>query len=124
MKECIEEGCVNEAAKKRARCHGCQNNINRFSLTTPQRDEMLSEQDSKCSICEDEISFTGANKNTNTATVDHCHTEMRVRGILCSNCNTALGKFKDDKEILMRAMAYLDKPLIGKTVNGRRETKE
>jgi hypothetical protein len=39
--------------------------------------------------------------------LDHCHETGEFRGFLCSNCNLGLGKFKDDPEILLNAIAYL-----------------
>jgi hypothetical protein len=39
--------------------------------------------------------------------IDHCHETGAVRGILCSQCNTALGKFQDSPELLARAIHYL-----------------
>jgi len=39
--------------------------------------------------------------------IDHDHSTGRVRGILCFTCNTALGKFHDDEEILESAIRYL-----------------
>jgi hypothetical protein len=39
--------------------------------------------------------------------VDHCHTTKAIRGLLCVNCNTAIGKLNDDPELLRRAIAYL-----------------
>ena len=39
--------------------------------------------------------------------LDHCHETGEFRGFLCNNCNQGLGKFKDDPEILLNAIAYL-----------------
>ncbi|WP_347878324.1 endonuclease VII domain-containing protein [Streptomyces sp. KS 21] len=48
--------------------------------------------------------------------VDHCHETGRVRGVLCFNCNSAIGKLGDDPDILRRAISYLEgnawKPII------------
>ncbi|MFF3290030.1 endonuclease VII domain-containing protein [Streptomyces sp. NPDC003023] len=40
--------------------------------------------------------------------VDHCHRTGRVRGVLCFNCNSAIGKLGDDPDTLRRAIAYLE----------------
>lgn len=40
---------------------------------------------------------------------DHSHETGLFRGILCSNCNTAIGLFKDDIQILRQAIKYLEK---------------
>jgi hypothetical protein len=40
--------------------------------------------------------------------VDHCHKTGRVRGVLCFNCNSAIGKLGDDPDAVRRAAAYLE----------------
>lgn len=40
--------------------------------------------------------------------VDHNHSTGRLRGMLCSECNFGLGKFKDSKELLLKAFKYLE----------------
>lgn len=39
--------------------------------------------------------------------IDHDHATGKVRGLLCTNCNTGIGMLKDDLEVLHRAQVYL-----------------
>ena len=40
--------------------------------------------------------------------VDHCHATGTVRGLLCHNCNRALGLLHDNTEVLLNAIKYLE----------------
>ena len=53
--------------------------------------------------------------------IDHCHSTNGYRGMLCDNCNHGLGKFKDDIDLLQKAMDYLiqfRKTLPGEFIEG------
>lgn len=39
--------------------------------------------------------------------IDHCHTSGKVRGLLCSQCNTILGMAQDNPAVLQGLIAYL-----------------
>ena len=73
-----------------------------IELTVEEYDAMLQEQSLGCAICGAE-----SNKNGSRLCVDHCHTNGHIRGILCHSCNTSLGGFNDDVELLQNAIDYL-----------------
>ena len=84
----------------------------KHGITLEARDEMLKSQNGKCKICSINIKFEDQqdreNKNTSTAAVlDHCHTSLKKRGILCGACNSGLGSFKDNVDSLLSAANYL-----------------
>ena len=39
--------------------------------------------------------------------LDHCHKSGKLRGLLCCTCNSGLGMFKDNPELLDNAIRYL-----------------
>lgn len=41
--------------------------------------------------------------------LDHDHSTGELRGVLCDDCNTGLGKFRDNPVILEEAIKYLEK---------------
>jgi hypothetical protein len=71
----------------------------RYGITQEEFDQLMVEQDGACAIC--------VNPFILAPHVDHCHATGSVRGLLCTNCNTGLGKFRDSVENLQRAIAYL-----------------
>lgn len=74
-----------------------------FGINVDQYDAMLEEQGRGCAICgKTDICNRGL-------AVDHCHTTNSIRGLLCTNCNMALGKFQDNVEYLKNAIEYLER---------------
>ncbi len=43
----------------------------------------------------------------NDVVLDHSHIDGGVRGWICSSCNTSIGKFYDDPNILQRAIDWI-----------------
>lgn len=70
----------------------------RYGITVEQYEAMLRSQRFRCAICQ---------RRDVALVVDHCHKTKRVRGLLCNNCNHAIGKFRDDPEIMRRAIEYV-----------------
>ena len=64
-----------------------------------------SQQEGLCIICGDAPS--GASGSGQRLHVDHNHQTGKIRGLLCSRCNTALGLFREDVSIISEAIAYL-----------------
>ena len=71
-------------------------------FTVEEYDNLLQEQELGCAIC-----GAQSNKNGTRLCLDHCHTTGKIRGLLCHYCNTSLGKFNDDIELLQSAIEYL-----------------
>ena len=78
-----------------------------YGITGEQFNEMLEGQNGVCAICERPETTTRMGK-LRPLCIDHNHKTGKIRGLLCSNCNQALGKFKDNPETLMRAAKYLN----------------
>lgn len=55
-----------------------------------------------CQICGEEA---------NRMVLDHDHKTGIIRGRLCTNCNSGLGHFKDNSDVLRAAINYLKVPL-------------
>lgn len=76
----------------------------RFGITLDQYLEMVEEVNKKCEICGKEHE----EENYKVLVVDHDHDTGNIRGLLCHNCNKALGLLKDNIENLKKAATYLE----------------
>lgn len=74
----------------------------KFGMTLDDYNVMLIEQDYSCLICNIHES-----QLDRKLAVDHCHDTGNIRGLLCNNCNTGLGRFRDDINLLTKAIEYL-----------------
>ena len=65
---------------------------------------LLNAQKGVCAICES----PDPKNRWGKFSIDHCHTTNAIRGLLCLDCNTGLGKFKERISIFMKAISYLE----------------
>jgi hypothetical protein len=86
-----------EGHQARARAHHLRR---KYGINASEYDVLLAAQNGCCAIC---------NSTSHTPLhVDHCHRTEKVRGLLCMNCNHAIGKFKDNPALLRSAADYLE----------------
>jgi hypothetical protein len=71
-----------------------------YGISFKEYEEILKNQNNVCAIC--------GNKTDRNLCVDHNHETGEVRGLLCLDCNSALGHFKDNKKYLNNAIKYLN----------------
>jgi len=75
----------------------------KYGLTFADYGVILSQQNSRCAVCL--THFSDAQRGV--LFVDHCHKTGKVRGLLCQNCNTAIGLLKDSPLFCTKAAEYL-----------------
>lgn len=81
----------------------------RYGITLDEYNEMLAKQNEVCAICLGPETRVARGGGVQPLSVDHCHATNKVRGLLCNQCNTGLGKFKDSPDFLREAADYLDR---------------
>ena len=86
--------------------------LKRYGISPTQYRELLAKQGGGCAICgatnsPDVCKTARSSTGRRRLHVDHDHKTGVVRGLLCSSCNIALGKFRDDASIIERAAMYL-----------------
>lgn len=76
--------------------------MRKYGLTPEDFAAMVATQNNTCAICH------RPQADGSPLCVDHCHTTGKVRALLCSPCNTALGLAEDNADRCRAMGAYLD----------------
>jgi Autographiviridae endonuclease VII len=71
----------------------------RYGISRADYDALLTSQGGVCPLC--------GKPSKKTLCVDHCHATGTIRGLLCRQCNFALGCLADDQAAMIAALAYL-----------------
>jgi len=74
----------------------------RYGIGVIEYETMFSLQNGKCAICQNP-------PDRENFFVDHNHDNNKIRGLLCSRCNLAIGLLYDSAEIVRRAADYIEK---------------
>jgi Recombination endonuclease VII len=97
---------INKRARARYHAHKHESTsparkgqLKRYGISPAEYDALLAKQGGACAICR--------KRSKGRLCVDHCHVTGMVRGLLCNECNSALGYLKDDQASLVAALAYL-----------------
>ena len=96
--------------KTQSKCRSCSTTVRREYYKPHEyarRKFKLSEEDyntlmehTNCQVC---------GVHMDKKCIDHDHKTEKIRGVLCNNCNTALGLFKDDVSVLEKSIRYLER---------------
>jgi len=73
----------------------------KYDLTEEEYVSLGTLQQGRCAICGN-LPVEGEK-----LMVDHDHETGEVRGLLCRKCNTGLGFFNDDTQLLLTAVGYI-----------------
>lgn len=100
-RSCLIPQCTEEHEAK-GYCKKHYMILYKFDIKPEEYYQKFIEQNGVCSICQQEC------KQKKMLSLDHNHATGKVRGLLCSSCNMALGGFGDSVEILKSAINYLE----------------
>lgn len=89
-----------ENPERRAEHYRVKSRKRKYAIARDAFHAMVESQCGLCAVC--------ATFPPRGLCVDHDHSTGKVRGLLCSQCNSMLGMAKDDVAILHAAIAYLE----------------
>ena len=79
-----------------------------YGITLVEYEVLLAKQNGVCAICQQpEKTLDKKSNSLRRLAVDHCHTTSKIRGLLCFYCNTGIGKFGDNPQLIERAAEYV-----------------
>lgn len=99
----VNSHALDGRAPKCVACEMSGKRLRFYSLSGEQFSEMWDRQEGTCAICCEPMSPRGKGG----CVVDHDHKTGKVRALLCTPCNLAIGHFKDDVQRCESAAAYL-----------------
>lgn len=72
----------------------------KYDIGLVEYEAMLIQQDGRCAVCIDPLGGRSPH-------LDHNHQTGKVRGLLCSNCNTAMGLLRENPLVMLSMVRYI-----------------
>jgi hypothetical protein len=88
-----------QLAGRRGKCKRWSSIKHSYGILQADYQALLDSQGGVCAICR--------RIPPDHLCIDHCHTTGRIRGLLCRKCNTGLGCYEDNPELMNMAINYL-----------------
>lgn len=95
---CVE--CSKNSLRKRREAARWSRIKKEYGITKEQYQEMMKNQGGICCICSIDLLSVSSH-------IDHCHESKKVRGILCSKCNQAIGLLDESEDKIIFALKYI-----------------
>lgn len=83
-------------------------NMRRYGSTAEQYLALLEKQDGVCAICHQEETTKTKHGYTRPLHIDHDHQSGKIRGLLCMQCNSAIGMLKESRQLFDAAANYCE----------------
>ena len=74
-------------------------------MSLEEHTKKSNDQDNMCAICKKKF----GEAKVSMPHVDHCHKTGKIRDLLCSKCNVALGCIDEDPKIASNIIKYIKK---------------
>ena len=85
-------------------CRIVQNRERTLGITEEKYWDLYHKQEGRCGICNRRL----YSKRYKSFCVDHDHKTGKIRGLLCHNCNRAIGMLQDDPAAIRRAAEWVE----------------
>ena len=99
---------INNRSVRRPSCGECRKDLEGTNMSQKVRAEWLKKKPKnipfECPICAKKT-IAGV---TSKVVLDHNHRNGKVRGWVCDSCNTGIGRFKDDINLIKRAIKFIE----------------
>jgi len=95
----------NRLRKDCKECVGIRHREKKFGIDHKAYLALVENQKGRCAICA--IHMDDYSERYTNLHVDHCHDTGKIRGLLCHNCNRAIGMLQNSPELLEIAADYL-----------------